>query len=82
MQPLYLVVQEEIGLEGLDGITLDGNNGDMQQLDVFLTFFLRSAMVPTFRTAQTRVAAEQELQDPDLEVGAILQKCGILRNQK
>lgn len=33
MQPLYLVVQEEIGLEGLDGITVDGNYRKMQQVD-------------------------------------------------
>lgn len=32
MQPLYLVVQEEIGLEGLDGITLDGDYAEMQQV--------------------------------------------------
>lgn len=34
MEPLYLVVQEEIGLEGLDGITLDGELTSMQQVDL------------------------------------------------
>lgn len=58
MQPLYLVVQEEIGLEGLDGITLDGKIADMQQVDCFSKFSTFSFVVPTLRATQARLAAE------------------------
>lgn len=59
MQPLYLVVQEEIGLEGLDGITLNGETEDTQQVDCFFVKFLTlSFVVPTLRATQARAAAE------------------------
>lgn len=51
MQPLHLVVTEEIALEGLDGITLDGKFQATSEIPKCFDFCCCSFLVSPFGAA-------------------------------